>query len=238
MALFWRLSCSRRGDSSFGKEPSALEITLLVWLCFQYCCLVLKLFSRTSLHSGDQRESLWSRLTVFSQVSNLVLGSEYKQQQSILKTQGALGASPQFSPGQLSRYLRLHGIPCSIQNSSEVLTFLLWPKALPLHTECSSWLACENGVICITSYPLNPACWVDSSFQAHFLLLEGEFLEELCLYSFSFAWCFFCYFNTPEIREELCTFEPASVLPRGNGWQTPIESLLNCLHTPTRRGPG
>lgn len=108
-------------------------------------------------------------------MSNLILGSEYKQQQSILKTQGVLGASLQLSPSLHSCYLGLHGIPWSIQNSSKVLTFLLWPKALPLHTECSSWLACENGVICITSYPLNPACWVDSSFQARFLLLEGEF---------------------------------------------------------------
>ena len=165
-------------------------------------------------------------------MSNLGLESEYKQQQSILKTQGTPGASLQFSPSQRSPYLRLHGIIWSTQNSLKVLTFLLWPKALPLHAESSFWRAWENGVIRITSCPLNPICWVDSSFQAHFLLLEGEFLEELSLYSFSFAWCFFsCYFNTPEIREELCPLEPASVLPRGNGWKTQTESLQSCLHS-------
>lgn len=63
MDPFWRLSCRRRRDSSFGIEPQALEITLLVWLCFLYCCLALKFFSRTSLQAGDQLESLQSRLT-------------------------------------------------------------------------------------------------------------------------------------------------------------------------------
>lgn len=119
---------------------------------------------------------------------NLISGSECKQQQGILKTEGVLEASLQFNSGHRLHYLRLHSITWNIQNSSKVLTFLLGPKALPLHAECSPWLACETGVICLTFYPLNPACWVDSSFQGCFLLLEGEFLEELCLYSFSFGY--------------------------------------------------